>query len=73
MIGKAANHLLISDEENTNSYLTNMGHLLDLLESNENLIDLVEWLHITNKFSDYLRSFKTKSNQIMVSLVSSLL
>ena len=66
MIGKAANFLLVPDEENTNSFLTNMRHLFDLLESNDNLIDLIEWLHIANKFYDQLRSLKTKTTQITI-------
>jgi hypothetical protein len=66
MIGKAANFMLVADDVDTNSFLANMRLLFDLIESNHNLIDLIEWLHISNKFYDHLRLLKVKTAQITV-------
>jgi hypothetical protein len=66
MIGKAANFMLVVDEMETNSFLANTRLLFDLIESNHNLIDLIEWLHIVNKCHDHFRSLKAKTTPITV-------
>ena len=71
MIGKAANFMLhtIEDAESSNTtetFLGNIRLLFELIECNTTLIDLIEWMHIANKFYDHLRSLKTKTIQITV-------
>jgi hypothetical protein len=70
MIGKAANFMLLPDDADSNAFMSNMRLLFDLIESHQNLIDLIEWLHISNKFYDHLRSLKPKTTQITVKFLN---
>lgn len=68
VLKKTSNLILLPDEENMNGFLSYFDMLMQLMESDQNLIDLVQWLHISNKLFDHLKALKTKSNQITVRL-----
>lgn len=69
LMKKCSNLILVTDEENVNVYMSNLGFLLNLMEKKHDLIDLYQWVHLTTKFYDYLKSIKTKTNQINVIFV----
>ncbi|CAF0955839.1 unnamed protein product [Brachionus calyciflorus] len=67
LMKKSANLILATDDDNLNTYMGNLGFLLGIMENNHDLLDLYQWIHITNKFYDYLKSIKTKTNQLNLS------
>ncbi len=64
---KSANLLLSADEDDANVHFQNMTSLIQLIESHSSIIDLCKWLHVSNKFGEYLKILKTKTNEIRLS------
>ncbi len=69
MFKKLANLLLVSEGQNNSEehcFVDNLYSLLVFMDS-QPAIDIFNWLHISAKFYDHLRSLKTKNAEIVLS------
>ena len=64
MFKKSANLVLTTDEEDLNVFLSNLNHLLVLMNTQPSLIDFYNWLHLSARFYDHTRNLKTKTATI---------
>ena len=68
MFKKLANLLLVPEAQNNsddNNFLDNLHSLLVLMDS-QRALDLYNWLHLSAKFYDHLRSLKAKNTDIVL-------
>ncbi|RNA45198.1 telomere-associated RIF1 [Brachionus plicatilis] len=63
LIKKCSNLILTNDESDLNMYLFELRLLFELMEQHTEIVDLYQWIQLTTKFYEYLKSTKNKTNK----------
>lgn len=66
MFKKSGNLILVSEEEDTNYFLSNLNNMLVLMDAQPSLVDLYNWLHLSARFYDHLRCLKARTGEIIL-------
>lgn len=70
LMKKASNLILTNDEQDLNNYLSEMKLLFGLFESYPEISDLYQWIHLTTKFYEYLKTSKNKTSILDVNILN---